>query len=424
MLLSFAVSKKKDPNRFASKEFAGLVDEVRDGGWSEAPSSKGSGWGNSLENWDNDDKWGTVDRSWGGKEGDWDQVVYDETDKDSWPTVGIKGTVGDLVKTSRSNTAEKNKVADVDGPFPVTSTAKLTSDSSKINSDNFNEQKLTNSGSGWQNTVYPSSSENWDIADESLDQALDAADAMRGLGTGWGGAHSGGLGGIIGTRFTSNNQDKDSSSSKTSSANDSSNPWDGESSNSSESQGWSKTPGKGPKTKLNDTISVSSGSTNSSSSWGGTPADSSSGWSNASVNSKRSNPDQPKWGSVSSSNNSQSFATTSKCSDQKSSKTTNDMELASGWGDSTGVSNWGTVSNDVTGTSCWDNAGISSAMKNEKNEWKTGSEKVAGYLDSGVSSSDIGSSDWGQSRDQDESSEGSWDGWTTASKRNKVRVWF
>ena len=430
--ITVLVGKKKDPNRFASKEFAGLVDEVHDGGWSEGPSGKGSGWGNSLEGWENDEKWGTVDRQWGGKEGVWDQVVFDETDKDSWPTVGIKGAIGDTAKVVVTTSSEKSKVVNVDGTFSTDSASKLNTDSSQNTPGNSQEQKVSNSSSGWQGTVYPSSSENWDIADESVDQAIDAAEAaaetFSTLGSGWGGAHSGGLGGIIGTSYSTANQQKDASSLPNKPVtSDSSNTWENVASvsNNLESHGWSKTPGKGPKTKPIGTTSVPSSTTTTlSSSWGGTPADSSSGWSNAPPNSKGSTSEQSKWGAVSSTV-AQSVGTVSKAMDQKSSKTFAKTDLGSGWGDLEGTSNWGaSAPSDVTGASCWDNAASSNAVKSEKNDWKTGSDKVIGWLESAGNTPDMVGSDWGQTRDLDEGSEGSWDGWTTASKRNKVCIVF
>ena len=128
------VGKKKDPNRFGAKEFADAIEPVDDSGWSQSAPGKGSGWGNSLETWEDSDKWGSEDRQWGDKEGTWEKLVVDGGDKDTWPTVGSKGAIGDKLKTSSSdagsekgqysaNSSPKTSVSSMSGALKSDSSA-------------------------------------------------------------------------------------------------------------------------------------------------------------------------------------------------------------------------------------------------------------------------------------------------------------
>ena len=394
-----------------------------DSGWTQAAPTKGSGWGNSLDTWDDADKWGAEDRHWGNKEGSWDKLIVDEGDKETWPTVGSKGTIGDKLKTTSSDTgSEKGQYSAESSPKTSVSSmcTALKSDNSGTAQGNAvsNVDKKTLSSSNWHG-AYPTGSENWDVIDESIDQAIDAAEAATakeniGLAAGWGGVAKGGLGGLIGTssNWESSLNAKDSTSTVHCDESEKNklvnNP------GLSEAPGWSKTPGKGFKTKMPTTSTV--GTSNMTTSWGGTPAESDTKWtepnlsSEGVLNSKDAKP--PKLDSNSVAKSSVDNKTEKVVTPSSSTKMT-----GSGWGDvpATGTSSWGAcAAADITGTACWDSV-------TQKPDSSASNSKVSQWLEStGVSLADL---EWGQeSMEHEEGSEGSLDGWTTASKRNRVRT--
>ena len=422
------VGKKKDPNRFASKEFADIIEPMDDSGWTQGAPGKGSGWGNSLETWEDADKWGAEDRHWGNKEGTWDKLIVDEGDRETWPTVGSKGTIGDKLKTSSDAGSEKGQYSAESSP--KTSVSSL---SGAVKPDNpgtaaqsnvvSNADKKSLPSSHWSG-VYPTPSENWDVIDESIDQAIDAADAAAtgkdnvGLAAGWGGVAKGGLGGIIGTSSNWESSLNTKESTSTVQSNESGKAELVNNSNVSETAGWSKTPGKGFKPKV-PTVSTA-GSNNVTASWGGTPAESDTKWtepnnssSEGVTTSRETKPPKVESNSVAKSGvNGKSEQNVTQSTDTK-------MTAVTGWGDmpTTSSTNWG-ASADITGTSCWDGV----TQKSDSSELKASSNsKVSQWLEStGVSLGDL---EWGQDcAEHDEGSEGSLDGWTTASKRNRVRA--
>ena len=421
--LSFIVGKKKDPNRFASKEYADIIEPMDDAGWAQAAPGKGTGWANSLDTWEDADKWGSEDRQWGNKEGTWDKLIVDESDKETWPTVGSKGTIGDKLKTTSSDAgSEKGQYSTESSPKTSVSSVSVAvkSDTSVNAQANVftNADKKSLSSNHWPG-VYPTPSENWDLTDESIDQAIDAAEAATakdntGLAGGWGGVAKGGLGGIIGTssNWESSLNTKDSTS-ITMHSSESGKSELVNNSGVSETSGWSKTPGKGFKSKVPTTSTA--GTSNMTSSWGGTPAETDTKWtepissSEGVLKSKEAKP--PKLDS-----NSVAKSGVDSKSEQNETPTSSTKMSASGWGDipTTSSSNWG-ASADITGTSCWDSVG-------QKSDSSSNS-KVSQWLEStGVSLGDL---EWGQdSMDHEEGSEGSLDGWTTASKRNRVRSYY
>lgn len=395
-----------------------------DSGWTQGAPGKGSGWGNSLDTWEDAEKWGAEDRHWGNKEGMWDKLVVDEGDKETWPTVGSKGTIGDKLKTSSSDTGSEKGQFSAESS-PKTSVSSMPSAVKPENSGTTaqgsvlsNVDKKSLPSSHWSG-VYPTPTENWDVIDESIDQAIDAVDAATakdniGLNAGWGGVAKGGLGGLIGTspNWESSLNTKDSSA--TAQSNESRKTES--SSNVSETANWSKTPGKSSKPKV--TTTSSSGSNSMTASWGGTPAESDLKWiepnssSDGVANSKESKQTKVDSNFVAKSGEESK-------SEQSVTPTSSAKITTTGWGDvpTTSSSNW-RASVDITGTSCWD----SIAPKSDSSELKASSNsKVSQWLESsGVS---IGDLEWGHdSLDHEEGSEGSLDGWTTASKRNRVRT--
>jgi len=417
--LFLLVGKKKDPNRFGPKEFADAIEPVEDSGWAQSAPGKGSGWGNSLETWEDSDKWGTEDRQWGDKEGTWEKPVVEGGDKDTWPTVGSKGAIGDKLKTSSSEAgSEKGQYSANSSPKTSVSSmsAALKSDNPAQGNVTSNVDKKSLPSNNWQG-AYPAPTENWDVIDESIDQAIDAADAATakdnaGLAAGWGGVAKGGLGGLIGN--SSNWELKDSSSSvhsqesgKCELANNSS---------VSEAPSWSKTPGKGFKTKLPTTSTAVT--SNITTSWGGTPAE---------TNTKWTEPNSSSEGVTNSKSNkpplldSTSIAKSAAENKSEPSVTPNSSTKlsASGWDEApaSNPSNWGN-SAEITGAACWDSV----MSKSDSSELKAASNsKVSQWLEStGMSLADF---EWGQENmEHEEGSEGSLDGWTTASKRNRVRT--
>lgn len=417
------VGKKKDPNRFASKEYADMIEPMDDSGWAQAAPGKGTGWGNSLDSWEDADKWGAEDRHWGNKEGTWDKLIVDEGDKETWPTVGSKGTIGDKLKTSTSDAgSEKGQYSAESSPkTSVSSISALKSENSGTAQGSVatNVDKKTLPSSHWSG-VYPTPSENWDVIDESVDQAIDAAEAVTandnvGLAAGWGGVGKGGLGGLIGTSSNWETSLNTKDSTTTVHSNGSRKGELVNNSSVSETPGWSKTPGKGFKSKVPTTSAA--GTSNVTTSWGGTPAESDTKWtepnssSEGVSNSKEAKPPKLDPNSVSKS------GADSK-SEHNVTSTSNSKVTASGWGDmpTASSSNWG-ASADITGTSCWDNL----AQKSDSELKAASNTKVSQWLEStGVSLADL---EWGQeSMEHEEGSEGSLDGWTTASKRNRVRT--
>ena len=418
------VNKKKDPNRFGPKEFADMIEPVDDSGWSQSAPVKGSGWGNSLETWEDADKWGSEDRQWGDKEGTWDKLVVDEGDKDTWPSVGSKGAIGDKIKTSSLDAgSEKGQYSAESSPKTSVSSMStaLISDNSSSAQGNVNTSmdKKSLPTSNWQGTS-TTSSENWDVIDESIDQAIDAAEAATakdngGLGAGWGGVTKGGFGGLIGngSNWESSTDAKDSVS-----LGHSHDPGKGELVNTSyvsETPSWSKTPGKAVKPKVPTTSTVVT--SNLTASWGGTPAETDTKWtephstSDGLTNSKSSKPPILDSNSVAKSSG--------DIESEQTVTSTSVTKPSSGWGEVpvSNSSKWGS-SVDITGTSCWDNV---VSKSDTTSDLKTvSSSKVSQWLEStGVSLADL---EWGQENlDNDEGSEGSLDGWTTASKRNRVR---
>ena len=407
------VAKKKDPSRFSSKEYADIIEPMDDSGWSQSAPAKGSGWGHALESWEDSEKWGGVDRQWVGKEGTWDELVVDGADKDTWPTVGTKGTIGEKFKASCSET-NSDKGQHSSESSPKTSVSSMSTFKSDNLSSSHNavtsssDKKLPSSSNNWQG-LYPPSSENWDITDESIDQAIDAAEAASskespGLTANWGGVAPGGLGGLIGTRdSTSSLQVVESTVHEPASNPDLCEP-----------QGWSKTPGKGFKTK-GLTTNVTVGTSSITSSWGGTPAENA-GWTEA--NSTANGLSNSLGGKPHITDTKVAISTPAV--DSKADQNETSM---TGWGEAPTTSTmssstWG-VPADITGVSCWD----SGAHKSESTEFKTCSNnKVSRWLEStGVPFQEM---EWGtEGGEPDEGSEGSWDGWTTASKRNRVRKW-
>lgn len=425
MLSPFKISvgKKKDPNRFASKEYAGLINEVDDSGWPKG-QSKGSGWPTPTEDWDQDtEKWGAVDREWGGKEGNWQQVV-DKSDGESWPAVGNKSS-GDSASSDLGNINSSNstsgKLDDISVSLPLDSKSRNMFTNSLTTQQSSTTKTPDLSG----NSVL--SSESWDmICDDTLDLALDAADSKLGVvgsvgagGVGWGGMGTGGLGGLIGTPL---GWDPAAANSKTdTSSNTVKQVWANEANPAStiDSNSWNKTPGKAPKTKTpNDMLHKSP----ATSTWGGTPADSSSAWVEKSEQLKNMDKSSAlsTWDTkTNSSSNSQpqtSFAkkqTVDSSADKVNTKTD-----TSGWDEAGAKPSWGAKTPDITGTACWDSAlGGTTRKSMEVKEKKVNLERSgSGWLDGG--------SEWDQgnvSKENEENSDGAWDGWTTASsKRNRV----
>lgn len=412
------VGKKKDPNRFGPKEFGDIIEPMDDSGWSQSAPAKGSGWGNSLETWDDTEKWGAEDRQWGDKEGTWDKLVVDGGDKETWPAVGSKGAIGDKLKTTSSEAGSEK------GQYSANSSPKtsVSSMSTALKSDNSssaiaNVDKKSVSSSNWPG-AYPTPSENWDVIDESIDQAIDAAEAVTakdnvGLAAGWGGVGKGGLGGIIGnsSNWETGLNVKDSSPSVQSQ--ESGKCELAGNSTVSETPSWSKTPGKGIKTKLPTTSAV--GTSNVTTSWGGTPAETNTKWTEPNSNSegvtKSSKPPLLDSNFVAKSGAESKF-------EQSVMSNSGTKLSATGWGDIpvSNSSNWGN-SADITGAACWDSV----MPKSDSSDLKAASNsKVSQWLEStGMSLGDL---EWGQEgMEHEEGSEGSLDGWTTASKRNRVR---
>ncbi|XP_032234471.2 trinucleotide repeat-containing gene 6A protein isoform X1 [Nematostella vectensis] len=384
------VGKKKDPNRFASKEYADLVDEVDDAGWNKGSQCKGSGWEGTSEDWEENiaEKWG-ADRQWGSKEGSSNQLVVDRTDGDSWPTVGSKSAIGDKPNSSLENSNSKNS----------SETVPVGTIGSKPPSSNWNSNR--NSGG------LPLS-ENWDTTcDESIDRALDATESKGSVGPGgvnWVGMGTGGLGGIIGTPLgwepSKENRDIDKTASKSG--------WCGEQNSTVDS--WNKTPGKGPKTQVFG---------GSAPTWGGTPADSSSAWVETS-GTETNKPNSSGWNSKVSSGLSQGNSSSMASVDSTDNKPTDNKPAPSGWGEA-GPS-WA-VPASVTGTACWDTATTTSPKKPlDSKDSKLSHDKVSGWLETSVTSTSV-TADWNgdSNADQEDYYEEAWDGWTTASsKRNKA----
>lgn len=402
-----------------------MIEPMDDSGWSQSTPGKGSGWGNSLETWENAEKWGSEDRQWGDKEGTWDKLVVDGGDKDTWPAVGSKGAIGDKFKTTSSDAgSEKGQYSADSSPktsvSSMSAALKLDNSSSAQGNAIANVDKKSLPSNNWAG-AYPAPSENWDLIDESIDQAIDAAEAATakdnvGLAAGWGGVAKGGLGGLIGnsSNWESSLNAKDSTTSvhnhESGKCELVNNP------SVSEAPSWSKTPGKGFKTKLPPTPAV--GTSNITTSWGGTPAETDTKWtepnsaSDGVTNSMSNKPPLLDPNSVAKS------GVDSK-SEQSVTPNSGNKLSASGWGDvpASNPSNWGTNA-DITGAACWDTV----VPKSDSSELKAASNsKVSQWLEStGVSLADL---DWGQeSMEHEEGSEGSLDGWTTASKRNRVRA--
>lgn len=414
--MEIPVGKKKDPNRFASKEYAGLINEVDDSSWPKGPS-KGSGWPTPTEDWDQDtEKWGTVDREWGGKEGHWQQVV-DKSDGESWPAVGNKSS-GDSASSDLGNIKSSNSSSGTLDNISVT----LPLDSKFTNS--LTTQHSTSKTPDWSGNTTVLSNESWDVVcDDSLDRALDAADSKLGVvgsgGVGWGGMGTGGLGGLIGTPLgwdpAAVNSKTDTSSSSVKQG------WVSEANPTStiDSNTWNKTPGKAPKTQTpNDMLNKSP----PTSTWGGTPADSSSAWVEKSEQLKNMDKSSAlsTWDSkTNTSSNSQSQTSFAKKQtvDSSADKVQTKTET-SGWDEAGAKPSWGAKTPDITGTACWDSALGGAARKGmEAKEKKVNPERSgSGWLDSG--------SEWNQgnvSKENEENGDGAWDGWTTASsKRNRV----
>lgn len=391
------VGKKKDPNRFASKEYSGLINEADDVTWPKG-QAKGSGWVGSTEDWDQEtnDKWGAVDRDWGGKEGVTWQNVVDRTDTNTWPAVGSK-TTNDTTTTSNITISK---------PTSENSNALLQSDSKSRNafsSNTLNSQHTKD----WTASSSSTGLDTWDSAcDDSIDRALDAADTKQGVagsagGVGWGGMGTGGLGGLIGTPLS-----WDPAASVTSKSDTPSNGKQGWTGNTSSAAGldssWSKTPGKGPKTKPTNELDNKKLNVTNTSTWGGTPADTSSAWVDHSKKAEKS----ATWDADSNSSNLQP-SSSGKTSSESSDKLKARSE-SSGWGDS--AASWGKAP-DIAGTACWDNA--INARKVTDNRDSTQSK---GWLESNPSTSSSNEAD------KEETNDGSWDGWTTASKRNRVKL--
>ena len=157
-----------------------------------------------MDTWEDSDKWGAEDKLWGNKEGTWDKLVVDEGNKEAWPAVGSKGTIGDRLDSSGSNPgSEKGELSKESSPKTSVSSSgvKLENSGSVVQGNVLsNGDKKSRPSSNWSE-VYPSPSENWDIIDDSIDQAIDAADAASAtenslLTAGWGGVAKGGLGGL------------------------------------------------------------------------------------------------------------------------------------------------------------------------------------------------------------------------------------
>lgn len=403
-----------------------MIEQTDDGGWSAAPSGRGSGWGNTLETWEDAEKWGVEDRQWGNKEGMWDKVIVDGSDKDSWPTVSSKAAIVNPTKSSAtvSTNPEKGK-----NTSHCTTATSATPNSSNSASFSQTASSKSSNSSKWQ-TVYPAAGESWDIAcDDSIDQAIDAAEAANEnihLGS-LSGVASGGLGGLIGTttNWDASLNSKDSGSIHSEEQGKSENASNSGLENCSVSSGkveiasWNKTPGKGPKTDapaptvVSNIVSVSS--------WGATPGDSNSGWMEPLLNAEAPTNSTSTASGWKPPDTSPRTSTVNKPVENK--VETKKTSKSSGWGDvSDSSSNW-EPSADIAGTSCWDSAPSNTASKSDTHELKS-DDKVSQWLQS----SDISGSDeceWGQeSREPDEGSEGSWDGWTTASsKRNRVSAW-
>ena len=429
-MVASIVGRKKDPNRFASKEFAGIIEPADDGGWATAPAAKGTGWGHTLETWGGEsDKWGTEDRQWGNKEGTWDKLIVDDTDKDSWPQVNSKGAA--VANPTRSSSdPEKGKNA----ACSSAATSALSNSPAVANLPQTSSSSKGPNSARWQGHSFPVTGESWDVAcDDSLDKAIDAAEAANDnvAVSGFGSVSCGVLGGLIGSP---SNWDS-SLTSKESSAVHSEDQAKAEkvnkpslensvSSSKAETPKWSKTPGKVPKTEF--PVASAASTFVSTSSWGGTPAEKNSGWIEPSLNSNTAATSGPSsaagWQTP---DTAQGPSAPKKASDsgkvdvRKASKT-------SGWGTVSGTvsessSNWDTPG-DVTGASCWDSRAAGSVSTNSETRELKADDKVSQWLqNSDISGS--ATSGWGQdSREPDECSEGSGDGWTTASaKRNRVR---
>lgn len=294
------VGKKKDPNRFVSKEYSGLINDVDDVSWPKGQTT-GSGWVGTTEDWDQE----TTEQDWGGP-----------NDKnDTWPTV----------KSSNDTNS-------------ISNTSTVVSESSTTGLDTWDSE-----------------------CDDSIDLALDAADCKQVGPAGtvnW--TSTGGLGGLIGT--SSNNWDPgmgglDKHGWKT-------------------SDSWSKTPGKGSKTKQEQDSTY-----RNTSNWGGTPADTSSVWIEHSMKTD------------------QTWDIDNNCS-QTNKTESNDQTRIDGWGDN--PTSWGATS-DITGTACWDNA--------------LNARKVTDIKDASTNKNWLDNSNI---TDKEDTNDASWDGWTTASKRNRV----
>lgn len=393
------VGKKKDPNRFTSKEYAGLINEGDDLSWPKG-QSKGSGWVATTEDWEQEtDKWGAVDRDWGGKEGTTWQKVVDRTDSNSWPAVSSKtdSTTG----TTSNLTISK--------PSDITNT-NATQDMKSSNS------KQPSRPHEWNATSGSVGLDTWDSAcDDSIDRALDAVDTkhvaagVAGPGSGgWGGISSGGgLGGIIGTPLSwdpSANKDV---------TNNTHSSWTGDPAAGLDALSWSKTPGKGPKLKQTTEVDNKKPNVTATSTWGGTPADSSSAWVERSEHSKKIDKTtvHNAW------ENKTNSQTDSQTSSRKISSDSSDKLKAkgesSGWGD--GASSWDN-SPDITGTACWDSAIGNGSRKVVESKDSQGSQDK-GWLESNAATSSSGTNNV----NSEEPTDASWDGWTTASsKRNRV----
>ncbi|KAK3728583.1 hypothetical protein QZH41_011672 [Actinostola sp. cb2023] len=411
------VGKKKDPNRFASKEYAGLINETDDIGWPKG-QSRGSGWVGSTEDWEQEtDKWGAVDREWGGKEGTWQKVV-DRTDNNTWPAVGTKttgdNTIGNSDLISKSATSSSGNLVNTTASLP------LDSKSRNVFSNTVNNQPSSSKSQDWSATSNTGSVglDTWDSeCDDSIDRALDAVDSKPGVAgaagaVSWGGMGAGGLGGLIGNPLgwdAALNSKSDTPSNVKQGWVSDANP-----APTLDSLSWSKTPGKGPKTKPADELDSKPTVTNTST-WGGTPADSSSAWVEKSEHSKKTAEKEKSsvrsaWDTNSSD---QSQTSPNRNASSESADKLEAKSETSGWGDGAVSTNWGTAP-EISGTACWDNALSTSARKvSESKDSKSNQEK--GWSENAAlsSNSDVA--------DKEECADGSWDGWTTASsKRNRA----
>lgn len=100
------MGKKKDPQRWTKGEYTGIIEDIQDdSGWSKAPPAKTS------EDWDDTtEDWGCEGTPWDEKPNGDERVIVDKTDKDSWPTVGVKATNGEEISANVENVLEKENM--------------------------------------------------------------------------------------------------------------------------------------------------------------------------------------------------------------------------------------------------------------------------------------------------------------------------